>query len=962
MKLRHLLIHAASLFSAFALQADTSVPFFTPADGSLSIRDWTYAWQSATEDAGTGMRYDSYSVDVDDGMGNITTYSVTVQGRIGHAALSVVSGTDPAGVSIDGFLSSALNSGAVTWSSYSDNQQPPFDHDFNNGPIGSGEYIGDAEWFKFHEDTTYSVDLNATPPALRQSYYMQYSNDRDYGGGSILTVQKGPLNPYATVSGALTGYYWQGSYYIDGSTETLGNSGVSTVSFFGSTYSFVQGTQYTTHSWNGTQVVAVVSNETDSYEGEDGSASIYRSGASSAWAISAWHAYGGSMTGTVGAAGAITWNPRSAPLLASAQLALTPSGGAALLLNWSAGASAVDHSDGTVTDGYTAASGETVTLSGVPKDYWGGTAAVAVVLSGGSVGGTPVTGTLWALSGFDVGTGWVLEDASPIPGGMPAFTAGTFWVNRVRFDFRQAFSGHGGIRKDIYRSSAGGSVSILGVPGDENPEAVWVSTGPRSGVFGVDDGSGNMVWEFSVSDCTFTTEAPPDPAPAYWVDGVLYKPGGNASVYLPPVGNDNDREIRITPEGSTDFTLTLWDQQADAALAQGIWAGQNGLFALITPVATYVPAYAADASGTPYIPTLDPELHLPPALQSVSGIPTDENGQLSFIGTFTDVSGSGADMAYYAAAGCSSLVKIALNGTGGTSRHAVEVLNCADGSRKAGIYHEDYRLFQASAAIGQTGSLPMPLYAVHDSGDNYVLWNLPRPGDSSDDRPDTFIVRGEVWRFSHFNGDDAIYLGYLDGQSLRVGLLSEDGRNQREVTLMQPDGSSSRGLLDIRGSARLRNGVVVFSGDYDGLRITPTGVETNNLHTIAADLDLTGNVISFGSLWDDVGMVGAAFQFVDTPGTGTGPSIAALHTSLSRHQAEWIWWKAGATASAAAEKVMLIDKDHQLKLYPNTGGNGTSAIMLNPNGVSIFEGAILVPEAGDISMGGFRSGPEPVAP
>jgi hypothetical protein len=666
------------------------------------------------------------------------------------------------------------------------------------------------------------------------------------------------------------------------------------------------------------------------------------------------------MSGIVSASGAITWNPRSAPLLASGQLALTPSAAAAvILLNWSPASSTVDHSNGIVTDVYAAASGETVTLSGVPKDYWGGTSPVAVALSGGSVGGTPVTGSLWALSGFEVGPGRVLEDASPISGASPFFTAGTFWLNRVRFDFHRAFSGHGGIRKDIYRSTAGGSVSILGF-GDQNPKAVWVSTGPSGGTFGYDDGSGNMVWEFNVSGCTFTTEAPPDPAPAYWVDGVLYKPetGSSPSVYLPPAGNDNDREIRITPEGSTDFTLTLWDQQAGASLAQGTWYLQNGLFALITPFATYVPAYAADAAGGPYIPTQDPALNLPPALETVSGIPTSTNGLLSFIGTFPDVSGSGADMAYYAAAGCSSLVKIALNGPAGTSTRGVEVVNCADGSRKAGIYHVDRRLFQASAAIGQTGSLPMPLYAVHDSSQSHVLWNLPRPGDSSDDRPDTFIVRGEVWRFSHFDGDDAIYLGYLDGQTLRVGLLSTDGRNQREVTLTQPDGSNSRGLLDIRGSARLRNGVVVFSGNYEGLRITPTGVETDNLHTIAADLDLTGNVISFGSLWDDVGMAGAAFQFLDTPGVGAAPSTASLHTSLSRNQSEWYWWKAGPTAATAPEKVMVLDKDHQLKLYPKTGGNGTSAILLNPDGPSSLPHGLRVLPRGDLPMD-FTNGPQP---
>lgn len=956
MKLKNLLLHAASLLLALAAHADTSVPYFTPADGSLSVREWSYTWQSATEDAATNLRTDTYSVDVDDGTGNISTFSLTVQGRIGYPSLATVSGTDPAYNAIDGYLSSWANPpGTITISTYNDRAPTPFNHDFSAGPVGNSVYMGDTEMFQTEDTTTYTVDLSATPPVLRDTFIRCYNTDA-YGYGWGVTVHKEEMNPYARVSGAITGYYWQGAYYIDGSTPASEPStGLASLIFFGSTYDFVDGGESTTYSWNGTQVVGVQSSVTDSYQGEDGSASISYSSSTASRTINAWHAHGGGMSGAVSSTGSITWNLRSAPLLASAQLALVPSAGAQpVLLNWSSASSTVDHSTGEVTDVYSAASGEIATLTGVPKTYWDGTSFVSVTLSGGGLG-APVAGDLWALSGFDVGAGRVLEDATPVPGASPAFAASSLWLNRIGFDFDQAYTGPGGLRKDIYRSAVGGSISILGIPGDEIPEAVWVSTGAITGAFGYDDGAGNMIWDFNVSGCTITTEAPPDPAAAYWVDGVLYTRGGTSLVYAPL--SDNDRELRITPVGSEDFKLTLWDQQAGSALAEAIWYRQNGLFFLTTPSSTLVPVYAADTDGTPHLPEQDTQLNLPPFLQSVSGIESSTNGLLVFIGTNTDVAGSGADMAYYAAAGCSSLVQIALQSSG---HRQVIVLNCADGGRKAGIYHVGYRLFQATAPTAQTGSLPMPLYAVHDSDNNHVLWNLPRPGDSSDDRPDSFIVRGEVWRFSHFDDDDAIYLGYLEGQTLKVGLLSDDGRNQREVTLTQPDGSSSRGLLDIRGSARLRNGLVVFSGDYDGLRVTPTGVETDNLHTIAADLDLTGNVISFGSLLDDVGIAGAAFQFVDTPVPGTASSIATLHTSLSRHYAEWIWWKSGATAADAPQPVMQLDTANRLNLYPPGSTNQSApGITLDPTagGTSTIRGVLRVRPGGDIDMGAYKQSP-----
>lgn len=180
-----------------------------------------------------------------------------------------------------------------------------------------------------------------------------------------------------------------------------------------------------------------------------------------------------------------------------------------------------------------------------------------------------------------------------------------------------------------------------------------------------------------------------------------------------------------------------------------------------------------------------------------------------------------------------------------------------------------------------------------------------------------------------------------------------DTNGQRQVTVTDPVNGSSQGFLsDIRGSVRLEDGRVVYSGDFDGQRLNPL-LNEGNLHTIDANLDITGNLLSFGALLGDSSVAGVTFQFLDQAG------VATLHTSLARPLAEWVWSKSGLEPSDPLETVMKLDKDHALTLIDPATGLPGIVLDPRPDGVSSIKGVLRVMPAGDISMGEFDEGPQP---
>lgn len=284
-----------------------------------------------------------------------------------------------------------------------------------------------------------------------------------------------------------------------------------------------------------------------------------------------------------------------------------------------------------------------------------------------------------------------------------------------------------------------------------------------------------------------------------------------------------------------------------------------------------------------------------------------------------------------------------------------------------GSYDTGTRLFETALRAADAVVQPLPLPVMSLMRPTYAFWFMDAtpPGGL----PRSFIIRGQPWWYAGEAGGQPVYRGFYDGQQMSLG--TADANGQRLVTLTDYQFDENGNLLPgttettqgtlsgLRGSIRFRDGTIALSGTDAGTQQTITFSDDYSLHTIRSDVDILGNTLSFGILGENASLAGALFHFYDRQQGAV--RLAGLRSIISRANAEWTWEKADSE-NAAPEKLLHLDKDHQLKLYPKTGGNGTSGILLNPSGLSIFEGGILVPESGDISMGSFKAGPAPAAP
>jgi hypothetical protein len=327
------------------------------------------------------------------------------------------------------------------------------------------------------------------------------------------------------------------------------------------------------------------------------------------------------------------------------------------------------------------------------------------------------------------------------------------------------------------------------------------------------------------------------------------------------------------------------------------------------------------------------------------------HGIWAFLGTAADEGAPGELAAYYGNATTANdaahnhcLLRIRLDGS-------VTLCDCTAQTSLLGRYKPVPHLFVTDV----TDSLPMPIYGVSPTDGN-VLWDLLQPPTGL---PDTFLVHGEIWRFSGTDANGhALYDGYYTDQKLSLAPPGTGGL--RLVTVIDPINGDTLGTLnDVRGSVRMRDGSVVYSGGNQGARINPT-LNVNNLHTIAADLDVTGNVLTFGALTNDAAVAGLTLQFRDEN------NVASLGFALGRPATNWTWYRAGATSTTPAVPMMNLDSGNKLMLYDPA--NPTQAgITLDPtaNGISTIRGnlqvhgTIRVHPAGDISMGEFTHGAQP---
>ncbi|WP_395751777.1 hypothetical protein [Prosthecobacter sp.] len=873
-----------------AVHADTTAPMFASGN-TLTIHGEVFTWTGpATEDA--TWHYDTYT--------NATSQTVTVTGMLGRPDVATVSGTSSAGA-VDGYLSAGV---------YGDSQ-------IDLSEDASWQING-VTYTHHHKQGSYSVGFTDDVT------YLAYTGFDDYSGpnGSLHRWWLGDES-HSTFSGGTTPFCGQQSFTVFGNIFT---------------YNPAQSTSYT-DDYGG----SIDAGWTDYYTGSgDSTLQVISTSTYGTphYQLKVWDPHLGSMTSnavsTVPSSSltGITWIARTAPTFARPQLWFDGK-----LLNWQSGSITTA---GLVADTYGGA-GVTLTVSALAQDYFvtHGNAAVTITSAGGGTGALGQDGT-FTLSGH------VLQNAEPNHSA-PLFTgtATLISVNYSDYAFAGGFQDSLGNRADTYVNPGYGTLTLLGTTADTHHATVKLY---RSGL-NYSGTYSNGTFSVSQNDIFKEDDQPSIYGPpAFWVRGELYQQNPTTPTSYTSAAPNNHS---LTLTGSSTWTLAGTD--ATGAFSGTCSKDPVGVFLVQAldqagqPISgVMVPVVAANADGTLHLSWSAAPTGMPPALLM-------SNHTFVYLGTATEDTHTATTAAYYGSSVLSDqtpwLFKLRTDGSTTTPYTATHT-NYSTATSTTGIYSSQTHLFQTSTPAS---GFPLPIYGV-DPNANYAYWGLLQPA-STTGLPATFIVNGDVWRYTGTNQTTGVstYLGYyttLEGISQQMTVTAPDpATGLHVVTVTDPvqgTGSPITGTLsNVRGSARLSDGSVVYSGQYNGQRLdfTPLG---NNLQSFDADLDITGSVFSFGALIDNAAMAGAALQFQDV--TIAGSLTASLSSILARPLAQWQWSRAAATSGLPPLPVMKLDASSKLTLYDRTSGNAGVVLDPTPGGISTINGVLRVRPGGDIDM------------
>ncbi|HBJ86807.1 MAG TPA: hypothetical protein DDZ88_23710 [Verrucomicrobiales bacterium] len=872
--------------------------------GSHTLNGTTYNWDSGSDDG-------TYHTDIySDGSGG----TATIRGRLDNLSLGEVSA--------NGFA------GYYQWGSIN-----PLNTTYSNSTSYTSVTGKSYDWVS--GDAAYALDLDAG-----MIYTLSYNEMYSGSGGSFTVSVSGDMG---SISGSESGIVVSGTWYMDSSSESTWELGQgSSFTWFGVTYYQTASSTSTTYDSSGGASYSSY-NTYGSLDNGTISESIYEPYYSwPMYSTSGWDPYVGDWSLVSDTTlSSPQFVDRGAPKFVESQV-LWVNG---MVVNWSRSEISAD---GGITDTFGDVGSIQVVITGNARafDTEGAAASVSVSVTGIGQNQTGTVTAAGGFSGFDPQT--VDLQISDPNRDTPLFTVATLYVDGTPFAFAGGYEDSAGNRTDRYEHTSG-SLRLTGQVAAATTAAVALTVGSET--FAGTFASG----VFAVTGHSILTTAFEPPA-AFWVAGAFYLRTSGTDTYT----TSGATAYSLTLTGTDSASLTLSGTHAAGAVSGTYNAQLSGVFQ-VTVNGTGAIACPAEADGG-----LRPG---PGAAALPAGFPSAvrvSGASWDFLGVVLEEGSAGGSVACYGNAQVVPdgtgywtdnlwLLKIEAGGSGSTK--VVRLTDYHENTSDTGSYDTGSRLFQTvwTTNPADPQPLPMPMLALDAAQDAYALWLLPPPAGTM--LPPSFLVRGQPWRFAGHDEatDTAIYRGFYAGQEMIMG--AADAAGQRLVTLRDRvsngnDEATSGMLSGERRSVRLRDGTLALSGNEQGAQVAVQHVDEYKLHTIAADLDLVGNNLSFGILQGDASLAGALFQFADDSAT------ASLHSILSRPQAQWGWWKAEGTDGDAHRPVMWLGSDHRLNLY-KAGAYAAPAIVLDPAGTSSFQGPVRVPQSGDIPMGIYQEGDPP---
>lgn len=108
------------------------------------------------------------------------------------------------------------------------------------------------------------------------------------------------------------------------------------------------------------------------------------------------------------------------------------------------------------------------------------------------------------------------------------------------------------------------------------------------------------------------------------------------------------------------------------------------------------------------------------------------------------------------------------------------------------------------------------------------------------------------------------------------------------------------------------------------LLILITSVSSQAAEIITGDLDITGNIVTLGTLDEVTPTSGATLQFSDIS------SVATLENILSRPQTAWQWSRTASSSSTSSVPVMKLDSTSGLRLPDPAAPTGSATVKIDP--------------------------------